>query len=231
VQQKTLGKFPFFYFYVACLLLADGSLYALSLSRPAAYPVWNWNAGFLNIIVGSGILLEVFQHVLAPYPGAEKLARICGLAVFGVLLSLGAGYLIFAPRPSQTMARNLEKNLLAVQAMFLVILVGVIFYYGIAMGRNIQGIMTGYGLCVATTLMTLAVRSYAGSSFDAAWILIQPIAYWICLFVWMTALWKYEPNPSPLHAADAARDYEAFVSGTQATVGEMRSNLGRAARP
>ncbi len=65
--------------------------------------------------------------------------------------------------------------------------------------------IVGYGLCVATTLMTLAVRSFAGPSFDAAWILIQPVAYWICLFVWMSALWSYAPNPLPLTAADIAR--------------------------
>jgi hypothetical protein len=231
LQQRTLGKYPFFYLYVASLLFADGSLYVLSLVNPAAYPKWNWNAGFLNIIVGGGILLEIFKHVLAPYPGAERFARIAGLVIFALLFAFAVVYLIVEPAPSETMSRNLERNLLAVQAILLSGLVGVIFYYGIAMGRNIQGMILGYGLCVATTLMTLAVRSFAGPSFDAAWILIQPVAYWICLFVWMSALWNYEPNPLPLTAADIARDYESFVSGTRARVGEMRSNLGRVARP
>jgi hypothetical protein len=231
LQQKTLGKYPFFYLYVATLLFADGSLYVLSVLDPAAYPKWNWNAGFLNIVVGSGILLEIFKHVLAPYPGAERFARISGLVIFGLLLSCGVVYLIVAPAPSQTMARNLERNLLAVQAVFLSSLVGLIFYYGIAMGRNIQGMILGYGVCVSTTLMTLAVRSFAGTSFDAAWIIIQPVVYLICLFVWTSALWNYQPDSAPLAAADIARDYDAFVLDTQTRVGEMRSSLGRAARP
>jgi hypothetical protein len=234
LQQKTLGRYPFFYLYVASLLCADGLLYILFLVNPAAYPKWNWNAGFVNIIVSCGILLEIFKHVLPPYPGAERFARISGLVIFAVIFLSGIAYLIFAPGAPEsrmTIARNLERNLLAVQAIFLSSLVGVIFYYGIAIGRNLRGMIVGYGLCVATMLMTLSVRSFAGPSFDAAWTLIQPIAYWVCLFVWVSALWNYQPNPVLLTAADTERGYDSFVSGTRTRVGEMRSRLGRAARP
>jgi len=234
LQQRALRRYPFFYLYVASLLCADGFLYVLYRINPAVYHTWNWNAGFVNIILGCGILLEIYKHALPAYPGAERFARISGLVIFAVLFLSGIAYFIFVPSSPEsrmTIARNLERNLLAVQAIFLSTLVGVIFYYGIAIGKNIWGMIVGYGLCIATMLMTLAVRSFAGPSFDAAWILIQPVSYWICLFVWMSALWNYEPNPLPLTAADIARDYESFVSGTRARVGEMRSNLGRVARP
>jgi hypothetical protein len=234
VQQKTLVKYPFFYLYVASLFLADASLYLVSVFYPSAYTTWNWNAGFLNIILSAGILLEIFKHALTPYPGAERFARTSGLLIFALLFSFGIAYLMFAQGAVEsrfTVARNLERNLLAVQAIFLGALVAVIFYYGIAMGKNLQGMILGYGLCVASTLITLAVRSYAGHSFNAAWIVIQPLCYWVSLFVWMVALWQYEPNPSPRFAADIARDYEAFALGTRARVEEMRENLGRAARP
>lgn len=235
LQQKTLGRYPFFYLYVASLLCADGFLYVVYRIYPAVYHTWNWNAGFINIIIGCGILLEIYKHALPAYPGAERFARISGLVIFAVLFLSGIAYLILArssPDSRMTIARNLERNLLAVQAIFLSSLVGVIFYYGIAIGRNIRGMIVGYGLCIATTLMTLAVRSFAGPSFDAAWILIQPVAYWVSLFVWMSALWSYAPNPVPSAAAgDLAADYESFVSGTRTRVGEMRSSLGRAARP
>ncbi|MGD0963446.1 MAG: hypothetical protein ABSA57_06040 [Candidatus Acidiferrales bacterium] len=234
LQQKTLGKYPFFYLYVASLLLADACLYVLLLVDPAVYARWNWNVGFLNILLSAGILLEIFKHVLAPYPGAERFARIFGLATFMMILSFGIAYLFFAPHAVGSWMRrasNLERNLLAVQAIFLSSLVGVIFYYGIAIGRNLQGMIVGYGVCVATTLMALAFRSFAGPSFNAAFTFIQPIAYWVSLAVWVSTLWNYQPNPVPLAAGGIERDYDSFVSGTRTRVGELRSYLGRAARP
>ena len=95
------------------------SLYRIN---PAVYHTWNWNAGFINIIIGCGILLEIYKHALPAYPGAERFARISGLVIFAVLFLSGIAYLIFVPSSSEsrmTIARNLERNLLAVQAIFL----------------------------------------------------------------------------------------------------------------
>ena len=234
LQQKTTRKYPFFYLYVASLLFADAFLYVLSRVSPAVYPKWNWDAGFLNIILSCGILLEIFKHVLTPYPGAERFARISGLVIFALIFSFGIVYLIFAPPafdPGQmASARNLERNLLAVQAIFLSSLVAVICYYAIPMTRNLQGMIIGYGWCVGTTLTTLAIRTFAGSSFNAAWILIQPLAYWISLFVWLVALWNYSPSIESV-TAGAEPEYHSFVTATRSWIGEMRSHLGRAARP
>jgi len=40
-----------------------------------------------------------------------------------------------------------EKDFLTVQAVFFLGILGVIFYYGLPLGRNIKGIILGYGLC------------------------------------------------------------------------------------
>jgi hypothetical protein len=62
---------------------------------------------------------------------------------------------------------ELERDLRTVQAMFLFGLLGVISYCGIAIGKNMKGMILAYGLYIATSLVSLAVRSYA-PSFDAA---------------------------------------------------------------
>jgi hypothetical protein len=67
LRGRTLAKYPFFYLYIASLFVSDGALYFLYLISPASYPRWNWNAGLLNILLGCGILLETFRHVLLPY--------------------------------------------------------------------------------------------------------------------------------------------------------------------
>ena len=150
--------------------------------------------------------------------------------IFVAIFTFGIGYLILAPATfdPRLMAPNLERTLLSVQAIFLTSLVGVIYYYGIPMAKNLQGIILGYGLCVGTTLVTLAIRSFAGPSFNAAWILIQPLAYWASLFVWFVALWKYSPNP--VVAVGTETDYHAFASATKSRIGERgRISEGRPA--
>ena len=230
-QQKALSKYPFFYLYIASLLFSDGPLYFVFFSHPQAYPKWNWNAGFINIILGCGILLEIFKHVLSPYPGAERFARISTIVIFVVIFSFGAGYLLFAPNTfeSRLMSR-LERDLLAVQAVFLGSLVAVICYYAIAMGRNLQGMVVGYGLCIGTTLMMLAVRNFTGQELNSVWVLIQPLTYVVCLAIWAATLWRYEARAGFTAVSVTESDYESVAAATKDALGTMRSHLGRAAR-
>jgi hypothetical protein len=231
-QQKTLAKYPFFYLYIASLLFSDGPLFLVYLTHPLAYPKWNWNAGFINIILGCGILLEIFRHVLTPYPGAERFARISTIIIFVVIFSFGVGYLIFAPNTFESrLLSRLERDLLAVQAVFLTSLIAVICYYGIAMGRNVQGMVVGYGLCIGTTLMMLAMRSFTGQQLNSVWILVQPFTYVVCLAIWSGALWRSQPDPGPSADSALESDYESVVELTKSAMGTMRSHLERAARP
>ena len=237
LQGRTLAKYPFFYLYIASLFLSDGGLYFVYRIRPASYPQWNWNAGLLNILLGCGILLETFTHVLLPYPGAEKFARRAGLVVFALIFAFVAITSSVAPDTfhSRLMNSHLERNLLAVQALFLSFVVVIIRYYGILLGRNLRGMILGYGLCISMTLMAFSVRFYAGPSFNRIWIYLQPLSYLCSLLIWTGAVWRFYPGPLPDPAVPLEPSYESFVSVTEGMMGAMRSRLtrgvARGARP
>jgi len=125
---------------------------------------------------------------------------------------------------------ELERDLRSVQAMFLFGLLGVISYYRIAIGKNMKGMILAYGLYIATSLASLAVRSYA-YSFDAAWNTIEPFSYLVSVSIWLTALWSYHPSPVPALAIRLETDYEDLVSRTQTMMGAVRSHFAKAARP
>jgi hypothetical protein len=125
---------------------------------------------------------------------------------------------------------ELERDLRTVQAMFLFGLLGVIFCCGIAFGKNMAGMILAYGLSIATSLASLAVRSYA-HSFDAAWSTIGPFSYLVSVLIWLTAPWSYRPNPVPALAIQPETDYEDLVSRTQTMMGAVRSHFAKAARP
>lgn len=232
-RAGMLGKFPFFYLYIASLLFTDVPLYFVYVFDRGAYPYLNWDAGLLNLVLGCGILLEVFRHGLLPYPGAERFARIAGLSVF--LVIFGVLVICLAAFPgifqSSLMNNSLERNLLAVQGIFLCCLMAIIRYYRIVLSKNIRGMILGYGLCIGLTLSAIAVRLYAGTLFNAAWLYIQPLSYFLCLLLWARSLWRYEPVPALRFEAPLIPDYEAFATTTKGTMEAMRSNLGRAARP
>jgi len=237
LRGRTLAKYPFFYLYIASLFVSDGALYVLYLVSPTSYPRWNWNAGLLNILLGCGILLETFRHVLLPYPGAEKFARRAGLVVFALIFSFLTIALLVAPDMfhSRLMNTHLERNLLAVQAIFLLCVVAVIRYYGIALGKNLRGMILGYGLCIGVTLMAFSVRFYAGPSFNRIWIYLQPLSYLFSLWIWTGAMWRFYPSPLSDPAVPLESSYESFVLGTKGMMGAMRSRLtrgvARGARP
>ena len=230
-RAKTLTKYPFFYAYVASLLLADTSLYFVFVLSPASYEKWNWATGFLNLVLGCGILLEIFKHVLSPYAGAERFARIAGSVIFGAVFCFAVLHPLVAD-VSRTGFTNVEaqRNFLTAQAILLFGILGVVSYYRLPMGKNLRGMICGYGLCLATSLMALALRSYVGPKFYSIWSFMQPFSYMVSLLVWLVTLWSYEPNPAPDPSTQLGEDYDAFAARTRHMMGAMRSHLVKAAR-
>jgi hypothetical protein len=232
MKIRVVGKFPFFYAYVASVLCADLFLYVLYVLRPSVYPIWSARAELVNIVFGYSIVLEIFRHVLSRYPGAERFARVAGLVVFALILCYAVISPAGGPGSLDPHSRKvvIERDFLTVQAIFLFGTLGVVSYYGLEVGRNIRGMIVGYGVWLGASVITLELRSYIGTSFNTAWIFIQPFSYLFSLVVWLTAFWSYSPvlDSSPIRLET---DYESFVSTTRGIIGELRSHLGRAARP
>jgi hypothetical protein len=233
LRTRTLLRYPFFFAYIAISLLADTSGYIhFYLAGPALYSQWYWVKQIVTLIAGYGILLEIQKHVLSPYPGAERFARNAGIVAFGLVFCFAVVYTSMMPAWSVAGTTvEFERALRTVQAVFLFGILGVIAHYRIEIGKNMRGMIFGYGLYIGTSLMSLAVRSYAGTSFDTAWNFIQPFSWVLSLFIWLAALWSYYPSPAPASATHLETDYEAFVVRTKVMMGTMRSHLAKAARP
>lgn len=231
-RGRLIGRFAFFYLYVTSVFLADLSLYFVYRVRFADYPVWSSRAELLNLVLGYSILLEIFRHVLSRYPGAERFARIAGLVIFVLVLC----FALLHPNVdagSTRVSRKilLERNFVAVQAVFFLGAIAIVYYYGLEVGRNIKGMIVGYGAWLGASVITLALRYYIGSSFDAVWLFVQPFSYLFSLVVWLCALWNY--SPILIHTAKdpVEADYALFAARTRGAIGQVRAYLGRTARP
>jgi hypothetical protein len=232
VRAKLALRYPYFYIYALSLFLADSVLYCFYYSRPILYLRWTWYAGFMVLFLGSGIILEIFRQVLASYAGAEKFARAVSFTVFGAIICFAIGYPIWAPKSSvaQALYVVVQRDFLFAQALLLLGLLQVISYYGISMGRNLKGMILGYGQCIGVTLITFALEAYIGSRFEETAGLVQQISYLGALVIWLVALWSYRPSTVPESRISAEADYDSLASRTRDMVGATSSQLVKVER-
>jgi hypothetical protein len=229
-REKLLAGYAFFYAYVLSVFLSTGLLLVLWRVALASYQRFYWILQFATLLIGCGIVLEIFRHVLAPYRGAEKFAMATGLFIFGAVFCFAIVYRLVVPSPN-TALFELERNVRTVQAILLFGILVVISYYRVPLGKNIRGMISGYGLYIVTSLSTLAIRAYAGPRFNNTWNVIQPLSFDVSLAIWLIALWSYQPNPAPGPTVPLEEDYEMLARRTRRALASMRSHLTKAARP
>lgn len=230
VQIRQFRRYYFFHTYITSVILASAVLMTVRLRMPYVYYKWYWPLQLATLVTGYGILLEILNHVLAPYPGAERFARISGLVAFGAILCFAMIAPRVIPQLSPGTVIEFERDLRSVQALFIFGLLALIFYYGIPIGKNMKGMVFGYGLYIFTSLVSLALRSFAGASFTTIWSVVQPMTFDVSLVIWLVALWSYCPNPVPSPTIHLEEDYEALVTRTKSVIGHIRTYLGKAAR-
>jgi hypothetical protein len=226
-RAKLFSRYPNFYIYILSLFLSDGLLYVAYVSKIDSYEKWAWYSGFLVLFLGCGILLEIFRHVLSLYAGVEKFARVGGFAILGAIFCFAILYpILMASGPAaHALFVRTQRDFLTVQAILLFGLLQLISYYGISMGRNLKGMIFGYGQCVGTTLVTLALQAFVGTRFEATWILVQQVSYLAALAIWVVALWSYCADPVPQSTIGAEADYEALAANTRNLVGAAGTEL------
>ena len=232
VRAKLVSRYLNFYIYVLSLFLADAFFYFAPLLKYQVGDKWSWYSGFVSLFLGVGIILEIFRHVLAPYPGAEKVARFASYAFLGAVTIFMVVYPMVAPSEAVAKALfyRLQRDFLAVQGLLLIVIIRVMAYYAIPAGRNLKGMIFGYGQMVALTLCALAVRAAQGMSFDAAFNRIQTTAYLAALVIWLIALWSYLPDPVPAPRISGVEDYDRLASRTRDMVDAAGSHLVKVER-
>lgn len=229
IRANWFFKYKLFSAYVCFVLLQDISF--LFIYRSKYYAVVYWWAELLSVVMGLGLTYEIFRSVVGRYPGAGRVARNV-LAVV-LILTLSKSLL-----PSLTGSLllpmsiiDLERDLRVIQAFCLLVLAGMIAYYRIPVGRNARGLLSGYGIFLGTSVVTLTLRSSLGEAFHEAWTSLQPLSYLTVLCIWCVFLWNYEPNPQIEAHPQIEKDYRALATATRKGVAQARGFLARAIRP
>jgi len=230
-QGKLLPRFPIFYLYVFSVLFDIILIYPVyKWGTHQQYAIVYWTCQFLAILIGSLVVFEIYRVALRYYPGTSRMARNALLFVFALAIAK-----IFVYRSNGTLSwlRNapaeLERNLRVVQAFGILVIVGVLLIYAIPCGRNLKGILLGYGLFVGSSVFQLSLLSHFGDSFRATWTFLQPFSYLCFLVIWLYALWS--PAPEPVHQPEPPPgDYSRLAADTHQELAKLRVGFRKAER-
>lgn len=219
-RARHFRAYPLFFSYLTFVMVQEILRYLVAHSYPSLYPGIYWSTEFVGVFAGCAVVLE-FQWIgLAQFPGVAKLARSALLLVFlltvsKVLLTAMQG----AHGWSVLLIIQLERDMRFVQTVVILSLLFLFLRYLIPIGRNLRGIILGYGLFLGINIVNLTYLERFGGAVQFIVSQIQSSAYFVALCIWTVFLWSYAPQPS---AAGSLLNY-----GYRQIFGETQERLAR----
>jgi len=228
---KLLKQYPAFYSYLLFVWLQSLLRFSVHYGQPQLYPRVFWITEWLGVLVGCAVVFDIYRVGLRAYPGTARLARnllalVFFLAFVKATVETGNNPLWW----STTSTLDLELALRVVQALALVALVALFLFYAIPFGRNLRGILLGYGLFLGESVVWLSFAPRSSESFRAFWSHIQASSYFVVLVVWVLHLWSNAPNPEPQVAVHLEEQYQRMAATTSRRLQEARGYLAKAVR-
>jgi hypothetical protein len=204
IQCKSFGKYSLFYAYIISLFGVSffvrvagiaGASYLIRLFLPLE---------FITCVLCCGVTLEIIRHVFAEHASLERSARRAAVVVFGMIFLELA--ILAALRPHWSAAdyvAHVAMDLQLAQAAGLTAILFLIGRYGIEVGRNMRGIILGFGVYLGASLILVPLRQLLGMQFYPAWRITQMSAFLAALCIWAVALWTYEPETGEMNGPTA----------------------------
>ena len=231
LQEKLLRQFPIFYLYILFVFVEEFLRFSAYRWHPNHYFYVYWTTQFMSLVIGSAVIFEIYRVGLRSFPGTARMTRFILLIVFGAifaktLASPSGGLFLWLAKTSV----ELERNLRIVQALAILTLVSVFLWYAIPFGRNLKGILFGYGLFIAVSIVQFTLWYYSWGEIRQFWSYAQPVSYLMVLSIWVNALWSVHAVPEAKPATQLENDYEALVASTRSQFQRTLARLGWAAR-
>jgi hypothetical protein len=226
---KWAPRYRVFYFYILFVLSQEILRFAAYHRSSRVYFHTYWITEFLGVLVGCGIIFEIYKMGLAAYPGTARMARNVLFLIF--VLTFTKACVDSSSDPGWWLAAStleLERDARVVQAVAIAALVALFTIYAVPFGRNLRGIVFGYGIFVTASVVTLKFAALKDSQFPAFWQYLVPASYLFALGFWVAHLWSFQPEPAPAPAQRLERDYQKVAAATRRRLQEARGYMGKA---
>ena len=206
VWAKLWRVYPFFYIPLGLSLIGGVSLYWISFRHPDLFFSAYWRVQIVTMLLACGSLVELSTK---GFDTSDKSATAIGRLIRHLVYLVAGGaaliYVLYWRSTPKTKGTQMamvafERDFRVTQALILVGLVAAVLYFGIPLGRNLKGMLFGYGIYVSSSLITLALESHF-PWFHNTWATLQPWSYVASLFIYLFCLWNYEPASAPSRAS------------------------------
>ncbi len=226
LRGKLLSRYPAFYAYILFVWLQALVRFFVFHASPRLYSSTYWFTELLGVVIGCGVVFEVYRVGLSAYPGTARMART--LLCFVFLLALTEAIVDSSNEMQWRLIVSIleiERALRTVQALALGALVALFRFYSIPFGRNLRGILLGYGLFIGESIIWLAFASWSGEKFSDFWVTFHQTFYFGVLSLCVTHLWSHQPQEQPETQVMLERDYKRLAKGAKTGIRNFRHLL------
>ena len=231
-RGKLVSRYPVFYTFIAFVLFQGLLRFLAYYWRPQLYRDVYWTTEFLAVMVGCAVVFEIYRIGLSSYPGTARMARNALAFVFALALTKALVDVASDPRWwLEATARDVEGAVRAVQALSVIALVALFLFYAIPFGRNLRGILLGYGFFIFLSLLSLTfASSVVNKTAHDVWSYAHSGSWVMALSLWVAHLWSYRVNPVPSTRVDLDLEYQRLAASTHRRLQEARGYLAKAVR-
>jgi len=231
-KAALLRKYPFFYAYVASVLLIDLLRFSCYEFASNFYQAFYWHSELVTIVTSYAIVFEIFRGSLRHNPAVAGLAQTLLLVVFVLTGTYVASDLLHGGFVSLSrVTAELGRDLRYVEGALLLVMLWLFGRYRISFGRNLLGLAIGYSLLVGLDVINLAFLFLPGNEFSIGLRKSLPITYLITLSIWCASLWSSQPEPLPPAERAIDRDYALLGAKTRAALAHLSTRAGRTLWP
>lgn len=187
IGKKIWQKYPIFSAYVFFNLFGATLTYAVFGNRSLYFYTF-WACEAVGIVLGLGVVREIFTNVFSPHPALRKLAAIIFRAAVVLLMVLACG-VIYAQSGN---ARGVSNGVLLAAEAARVVEVGLTMFlflsssaFGLHWRQNVFGMALGLGMLGAVELVTVTLMSHVSSSTAQMLNLAHGISFSTSLLIWL----------------------------------------------
>ena len=229
---RTKLPYPVFYLYVFFVLLQSVVRLVVYHYREDLYDYVYWSTEFIGVLIGCGIVYEIYRRGLAAFPGTARMARRLLTLVFAMALAKALADATSDPRWwAEATTMDVERALRTVQAFAIAALVALFLFYSIPFGRNLKGILLGYGLFIGVSVIWFTFMPSDTYPYRHAWSILGPATYDLALSLWVVYLWNPQPQPDLASQARLEEQYQLVASRTRRRLRQARVQLGKVIDP
>jgi len=231
VKGRLIRSYPLFYGYIGSVLTIEILRFVCNSFKPGFYPNFYWYSEFVGILASYTVILEIYRRSFKNHPGVARLAqRLLVFALVITVVGVAANTWIGGFRSWATAVGELDCDLRYVEGGLLAVVLFLLGVYRISLGRNLRGLITGYGFLVGMNVMNLALLSHPGNEFSLLLRRLLPVTYVITLLIWCVSLWSPKSDPAQPAENEIERDYQVLAAKTRAILTRVTTRLVRAIR-